>query len=170
MALARLVLERCRPEAVWPMRATPGSAGLDLCALLVTAEGMDLDLKGHRFSRPGPAHRVLLHPGGRVLLPTGWKAQVPSGTYLRIAPRSGLALKHGLDVLAGVIDADFTGEIGVVVVNTGHEGVMIEHGMRVAQMIQECIVMEDPVAGEISATSRGVGGYGSTGMGPGNAA
>jgi dUTP pyrophosphatase len=101
---------------------------------------------------------------GRALIHTGLAVAIPHGFYGRVAPRSGLAIKHGLDVLAGVIDSDYRGEILCALVNHGAEQVWIEAGMRVAQLVIESIATPEPVWSEdLSGTERGGGGFGSTG-------
>jgi dUTP pyrophosphatase len=102
--------------------------------------------------------------GGRALVHTGLAVAIPHGFYGRVAPRSGLAIKHGLDVLAGVIDSDYRGEILCALINHGDEQVWIEAGMRVAQLVIESIATPEPVWSEdLSETGRGGGGFGSTG-------
>jgi dUTP pyrophosphatase len=91
----------------------------------------------------------------------------PAGTYGRVAPRSGLTVKKGVHVGAGVIDADYRGPVGVVLFNLGTEPLVIEHGDRIAQLILEQIVMAPVVDvgdGELEETVRGAGGFGSTGV------
>ena len=116
----------------------------------------------------------VLAPGQRKVIPTGLRIICPDGTYGRIAPRSGLAAKHGVDVLAGVVDADYRGEVGVVLVNLGDEPVAIIKGMRIAQLIFEKyddlggvrglhMVHEDDPETSKGETMRGDGGFGSTG-------
>ncbi|HEX8649454.1 MAG TPA: dUTP diphosphatase [Pyrinomonadaceae bacterium] len=101
---------------------------------------------------------------GRALVHTGLAVAIPHGFYGRVAPRSGLAIKHGLDVLAGVIDSDYRGEILCALINHGEEQVWIEAGIRVAQLVIESIATPEPVWSEdLSGTERGGGGFGSTG-------
>jgi dUTP pyrophosphatase len=90
---------------------------------------------------------------------------IPQGFYGRVAPRSGLAVKHGLDVLAGVIDSDYRGEIICALINHGEEAFVLEAGMRVAQLVIEAIAMPVPVWSEdLNGTERGGSGFGSTGQ------
>jgi dUTP pyrophosphatase len=107
-----------------------------------------------------------LAPGERRLFKTGLSAAIPSGVYGRIAPRSGLALKNGIDVLAGVIDEDYRGEIGVLLINHGTEPKTIYVGDKIAQIIfeqyRQLVFVEVP---ELSETVRGEGGFGSTDKG-----
>ena len=138
-----LRVKKCFPEAKLPIRATPGSAGYDLAA----------------------SDSKTIPPGGRDLVATGLSIKVPPGTYGRIAPRSGLAVRHGIQVGAGVIDSDYTGEIKVVLFNSDpNKSFVINPGDRIAQLILEKI--ECPEVEEVSdlnSTDRGDGGFGSTG-------
>jgi len=105
-----------------------------------------------------------LKPLERKLFKTGISVEIPEGHYGRIAPRSGLAYKHGLDVLAGVIDSSYRGEIGVILINLGDKDVYITHGDRVAQLIIEsCRHPEMIEVDELGVSNRGIGGFGSTG-------
>ena len=130
-----------------PAYATPQSAGMDLRANL---------------SEP-----VTLHPMERRLIPTGLHIALPEGYEAQVRPRSGLALKHGLTVLntPGTIDADYRGEIGVVLINLSQEDFTVNDGERIAQMViarheqGDLVVVE-----ELDQTERGEGGYGHTGV------
>ena len=130
-----------------PAYATPQSAGMDLRANL---------------SEP-----VTLHPMERRLIPTGLHIALPEGYEAQVRPRSGLALKHGLTVLntPGTIDADYRGEIGVVLIKLSQEDFVINDGERIAQMViarheqGDLVVVE-----ELDQTERGEGGYGHTGV------
>ena len=127
-----------------PAYATPQSAGMDLRANL---------------SEP-----VTLHPMERRLIPTGLHIALPEGYEAQVRPRSGLALKHGLTVLntPGTIDADYRGEIGVVLINLSQEDFVINDGERIAQMVIARHEQGDLV--ELDQTERGEGGYGHTGV------
>jgi len=106
-----------------------------------------------------------LLPLTRRLIPTGLKMQFPSNVYGRIAPRSGLAFKNGIDVMAGVIDPDYTGEIKVLLYNNSNEPFEIKSGERIAQIIFESF--KQPLFNEvkqIQETERSTGGFGSTGV------
>jgi dUTP pyrophosphatase len=108
---------------------------------------------------------LVIQPNKRALVPTDLSIACPENTYARIAPRSGLALKHGIDTGAGVIDADYRGPVGVILFNFGDEEFVINPGDRIAQLILEQIVMADVVeVQELSQTVRGSGGFGSTGV------
>lgn len=109
---------------------------------------------------------VTLLPGERTLIPTGLFLEIPPGYEVQIRPRSGLALKHGITVLnsPGTVDADYRGEIKVLLINHGQEPFIISKGDRIAQMIlakHEVISWE--VTSQLNATERGEGGYGSSG-------
>ena len=133
------------PHATIPLRATSGSAGYDL----YSAEG------------------YVILPQHRVVVSTGIQIALPDGVYGRIAPRSGLAVKHGLDVGAGVVDPDYTGELKVVLFNHDpKQTFIIRPGYRIAQLVLESYVVADvEMVGSIDPTTeRGAGGFGSTGM------
>ena len=125
-----------------------------------TAQSAGMDLRAN-IEAP-----VVLQPGDRALIPTGIKMALPDGYEAQIRPRSGLAYKHGITVLnsPGTIDADYRGDVGVLLINHGHEPFTVEDGMRVAQMVvaQYSQFQWEPVA-DLSATDRGEGGFGSTG-------
>jgi dUTP pyrophosphatase len=130
-----------------PAYQTPGSAGLDLCAALPEA--------------------MRLEPGERRLIPTGLIFEIPEGHEGQVRPRSGLALKHGISIVnsPGTIDADFRGEVGIVLINHGAEPYVVEPLARIAQIViarVEQVEIEE--ADSLTETSRGAGGYGSTGQ------
>ena len=109
---------------------------------------------------------VVLKPLGRALIPTGLFMALPDGTEAQIRPRSGLAYKKGITVLnsPGTIDADYRGEIGVLLVNLSDQDVTIEDGERVAQMVIASYVQgQFTEVKELNSTTRGAGGFGSTG-------
>lgn len=129
-----------------PTYETNQSAGMDLSAALEEA--------------------IELAPGDRALVPTGLAIALPAGFEAQIRPRSGLALKKGITVLntPGTIDADYRGEIGVILINLGQDPVTIERGMRIAQMvIARHEHIEWSVVENLDETERGTGGFGSTG-------
>ena len=130
-----------------PAYATPQSAGMDLRA--------NLD------------EPVTLHPLERRLIPTGLHIALPEGYEAQVRPRSGLALKHGLTVLntPGTIDADYRGEIGVVLINLSQQDFVVNDGERIAQMVIAQHEQADfVVVEELDQTERGEGGYGHTGV------
>tara|TARA_R100000541_G_scaffold18894_2_gene28784 strand:- start:2250 stop:2675 length:426 start_codon:yes stop_codon:yes gene_type:complete len=103
--------------------------------------------------------------GGRLAVSTGWAMEMPTGYYAEIRPRSGLAVKHGIDTLAGVIDSDYRGEVKVVLINHGDSTFIIKAGDRVAQLVfrrheTPNIMLVD----ELRDSVRGSGGFGSTGV------
>ncbi|KRX48012.1 Deoxyuridine 5'-triphosphate nucleotidohydrolase [Trichinella murrelli] len=101
---------------------------------------------------------------GRVLCMTDIQIAVPVGCYGRIAPRSGLALKHGIDIGAGVVDADYRGNVGVIVFNFGDQDFHVKRGDRIAQLICERIALPNIVEeSHLDNTERGTAGFGSTG-------
>ncbi len=109
---------------------------------------------------------LMLSPGQRALVPTGLTIALPSGYEAQVRPRSGLASKHGVTVLnsPGTVDADYRGEIGVLLVNHGDGPFSIRRGERIAQMVIAPVVQVELVsAAKLSATERGSGGFGSTG-------
>jgi dUTP pyrophosphatase len=111
---------------------------------------------------------VVIGPGRRALIPTGLAIALPAGTEGQVRPRSGLAARHGVTVLnsPGTIDADYRGEIQVILVNLGQDPFIVTRGMRIAQLI---IAPTVPVTiretAKLDETTRGVGGFGSTGHG-----
>ena len=109
---------------------------------------------------------LILAPGQRALVPTGLTIALPAGYEAQVRPRSGLASKHGVTVLnaPGTIDADYRGEIGVLLINHGDAPFPIHRGERIAQMVVAAVVRAELVpAASLSTTERGHGGFGSTG-------
>lgn len=114
-----------------------------------------------------PEGPITLQPMARRAVPTGLFMAMPEGVEAQIRPRSGLALKHGLTVVnaPGTIDADYRGEIKVLLINLGPEDVVVEHGMRIAQMIFSPVLkVSFELTDHLDDTPRGVGGFGSTGL------
>jgi dUTP pyrophosphatase len=135
-------IKRLHPDATTPFRSNPSDAGADL------------------FS----TESFMIHPGERQVVGTGVALQIPEGFYGRVAPRSGLAAKHGVDVLAGVVDSSYRGEIKVVLLNTDrHNAFRVEKGDRIAQLIVETHFNFEFKEGDLNETERGGGGFGSTG-------
>lgn len=129
-----------------PQYATPHSAGLDLRANL---------------SAP-----LLLAPGQRALIPTGLYLELPEGTEAQVRPRSGLAFKHGVTVLnaPGTIDADYRGEVGVILINHGQEPFEVKDGERIAQLVVAAYVRASfEEVTDLALSERGDGGFGHTG-------
>ncbi len=110
---------------------------------------------------------IVIRPGERKLIKTGISIALPENFEAQIRPRSGLALKNGITVLnsPGTIDADYRGEIGVILINLGTEDFIVERGMRIAQMVISSVVQADLIeVEELDETKRGKGGFGSTGV------
>jgi dUTP pyrophosphatase len=139
------------PGARAPTRATPGAAGMDLHAYLPDG---------------GP---LVLPPGDWAHIPTGVSLALPPGYEGQVRPRSGLAWKRGVTVLnaPGTIDADYRGDLGVLLVNHGNDDFAVEHGDRIAQLVV-CPVADAALtaADSLPPTARGADGFGSTGTGP----
>jgi dUTP pyrophosphatase len=108
---------------------------------------------------------VIISPGERKKIPAGIAVSLPAGYEAQIRPRSGLAIKHGVTLLnsPGTIDADYRGEIALIVINHGNESFIVSRGLRLAQMIiQEICQVDWILSGELDATTRGDGGFGHT--------
>lgn len=138
-----LKCKKLSDQAVIPTRGSDGAAGYDLYA----------------------AYDGVIASRGRALIKTDIAIALPLGCYGRVAPRSGLAWKHGLDVGAGVIDPDYRGNVGVVLFNLSDVDYNVKKGDRIAQLVLEKFVAAkvQPVQ-ELEETQRGAGGYGSTGQ------
>lgn len=125
-----------------------------------TASSAGVDLRAHL------AESVVLKPLERALIPTGMFLELPHGVEAQVRPRSGFAWKQGVTVLnaPGTIDADYRGEVGVILINLGSEEVCIQDGDRIAQMVfARYEQAEWEISSELSETERGAGGFGSTG-------
>jgi dUTP pyrophosphatase len=130
-----------------PAYATPGAAGMDAVAAVTEA--------------------LTLAPGARAAVPTGLAMAIPDGFEVQVRPRSGLAFKHGLTVAnaPGTIDSDYRGEVKVLLVNLGAGPVIIERGMRIAQLVAAAVTRAElTVVESLDDTARGGGGFGSTGV------
>ena len=143
------------------VKRLPHGEGLPLpCYQSKHAAGLDL-VAGVPGSDP-----VELQPGARVLIPTGFALELPGGYEAQIRPRSGLALKHGVTLLnsPGTIDCDYRGELMVLLINHGSEPFIVRRGDRIAQLVIAPVAQVEIVAVEaLGATTRGQGGFGSTG-------
>jgi dUTP diphosphatase len=140
--LSVLGFKKLDSRAILPTRGSSLSAGLDLYVI----------------------EELTIQPRERALARTGLAVAIPEGYYGRVAPRSGLATKQGLDVLAGVIDADYRGEIGCLLYNAGDQTIQLPAESKICQLIIEKIITPEAVwADDISNTERGSGGFGSTG-------
>ena len=137
-----LRVKKLTSDATLPTRGSGGAVGYDLYS----------------------TEELVVPPTHRALVGTGIAIVLPVGVYGRVAPRSGLAVKHGIQVGAGVIDPDYTGEIKVVLFNHGDKDFEVKKGDRVAQLILErCETPEVEEVGAVEETERGAGGFGSTG-------
>lgn len=129
-------------NAIIPKYATPGDAGMDLYSM----------------------EDYVLKSGERKLFLTGIKMEFSKNYYTRIAPRSGLALKYGIDTLGGVIDSGYRGEYGIILINHGEKDFKVEKGMKIAQVIFEKIGRAKfAIVNELKDTKRKDGGFGHTG-------
>jgi dUTP pyrophosphatase len=136
-----------------PEIATSAAAGVDLMAAV--------------------SETIVIAPGARKLVPTGLAIALPDGYEAQVRPRSGLAMRNGITVLnsPGTIDADYRGEIGVLLINLGQDPFTIERGMRIAQMVVAPVSrLEWREVTELPVSERGAGGFGSTGVTTGVAA
>jgi dUTP pyrophosphatase len=143
-----------------PLRRLPHGEGLPLPAY-ATALSAGVDLVA------AVAADVVLPPGARALIPTGIAIALPAGVEAQVRPRSGLALKHGVTVLnsPGTIDADYRGEVGVILINHGQQPFTVRRGERIAQMvIAPCGQARWHAVDALPDSARGDGGFGSTGM------
>ena len=136
-------VKRLNENATIPTRANPTDAGLDLYA----------------------DDEYIIDVYERQLIGTSIAIEIPDGYMARIAPRSGLSFKQGIDVMAGIIDSSYRGEIKVILVNHGHYGVSLHKGDKIAQLIIQPIELWQPVeVDQLTETNRGVNGFGSTGV------
>jgi len=141
-------IKKLHPDACLPRYMTDLSAGMDVHAL--------------------PEQTVTLSPGQRCLVPTGFALAIPSGYEIQVRPRSGLAIKHGVTLLntPGTIDADYRGELGIILINHGGDDFIVARGDRIAQLVVASVSRaEIEEVTELDETSRGAGGFGHTGIG-----
>lgn len=140
-------VKKLHPNAIVPNYMTEHAAGMDLCTVI---------------DEP-----VILAPGERTLLPTGLAMEIPPGFEGQVRPRSGLALKKGISLVnsPGTIDADYRGEIGIIIINHGKETVEFQPGDRVAQLIIAPVTQASLVeVADLNDTDRSAGGFGHTGV------
>ena len=144
--MTKILIKRLSKEVSLPKYETSGSSGMDLAANIDTNINID--------------------PGKSAIIPTGLALSIPKGFEVQIRPRSGLAAKQKISVLntPGTIDADYRGEIKVILINLGHEPFRVEKGLRIAQMVV-CPIVQAQLkeVDDLSETERGKGGFGSTG-------
>ncbi|KAB0441589.1 dUTP diphosphatase [Lysinibacillus fusiformis] len=137
-------IKRMHVDAMLPMQANPGDAGMDLYSI----------------------ETVEIPAGGTKLIKTGIQIELPKGTEAQIRPRSGLALKHSITVLnsPGTIDEGYRGEIGVILINHGQDTFLVEKSMRIAQMVIQFVpTIQLLEVNELSQTVRGTSGFGASG-------
>ncbi len=137
----------CEEPSLLPSYASDGASGADLRA---------------KLDQP-----LILQPGERALIPTGCKMEIPYGYEIQIRPRSGLAYKNGITTLnsPGTIDADYRGEIGVILINHGQEPFEVLPGMRIAQgVVAKVVIANFTMSEELTETERGSGGFGHSGI------
>ncbi len=143
----KIAFKLLRPDATPPRYMTAQAAGMDLCAALAAPE--------------------TLQPGERRLIPTGLAMAIPAGFEGQVRPRSGLALRQGLALVnsPGTIDADYRGEIGIILINHGQEAVTLQPGDRIAQLVIAPVVRAAlEVVEDLDTTLRESGGFGHTGV------
>ena len=144
--MTKILIKRLSKEVALPKYETSGSSGMDLSANIDSSVNID--------------------PGKTAIIPTGLSLSIPKGFEVQIRPRSGLAAKQGISVLntPGTIDADYRGEIKVILINLGRDSFKVGKGLRIAQMVV-CPVMQAQLkeVEDLNETERGKGGFGSTG-------
>ena len=148
--MPELCVRRLSPHASLPRRMTEGAAGYDLAACLPDG------------------HSVCIEPGRWTTVPTGVAMAIPVGYEGQVRPRSGLAVRRGVTVLnaPGTIDADYRGEVKVILINHGREPFVVEHGDRIAQLVIAAVAdVRLTEVSELPGSARDVGGFGSTGTG-----
>ena len=144
--MIKILIKRLSKEVLLPKYETNGSSGMDLAANINSI--------------------INIEPGNTAIIPTGLALSIPKGFEVQIRPRSGLAAKQKISVLntPGTIDADYRGEIKVILINLGQESFKVEKGLRIAQMVV-CPVVQAILkeVDDLNETERGKGGFGSTG-------
>ena len=144
--MTKIQIKKLSSSVSFPKYKTSGSSGMDIAAHI--------------------KNNIIINPGEKALIATGFSIAIPKGYEVQIRPRSGLAIKKNITVLntPGTIDADYRGEIKVILINLGKEKFIIKNGERVAQMVV-CPVVQASLeeVEELSDTQRGSGGFGSTG-------
>ena len=144
--MTKIQIKKLSNDVLIPKYETPGSSGMDIAAYI--------------------EQEITINSGDKVLIPTGFSLSIPQGYEVQIRPRSGLAAKKSITVLntPGTIDADYRGEIKVILINLGKDKFIVKRGERVAQMVV-CPVTQVKLeeVKKLSSTDRGTGGFGSTG-------
>ena len=145
--MIKILIKRLSKKISLPKYETTGSSGMDLSANIETT--------------------ISISPGSTAIIPTGLSVSIPKGYEIQIRPRSGLAARNKISVLntPGTIDADYRGEIKVILINLGKENFIVEKGLRIAQMVVSPVIqVELKEVDELENTARGEGGFGSTGV------
>jgi|TARA_B110000914_G_C15402948_1_gene418130 dUTP pyrophosphatase len=144
--MIKILIKKISEEVIIPKYETEGSSGMDISAYIV--------------------EDIVIKPGEKSIIPTGFALSIPKNYEVQIRPRSGLSAKKGISVLnaPGTIDADYRGEIKVILINHGKETFVVENKMRIAQMVI-CPIIQARLeeVEDLSKTQRGAGGFGSTG-------
>jgi len=146
MQKTQVLVRKLHPDVKIPQYMTEFSAGMDVCAFLENS--------------------IAIEPGERCLVPTGLAFAIPEGYEVQVRPRSGLAIKHGIALVnsPGTIDADYRGEISIILINHGLESFEINSGDRIAQLIVAPVCQAELLqVTELTETRRGSGGFGHTG-------
>ena len=144
--MTKILIKPFSKKVLIPKYETSGSSGMDISAFI--------------------EKNIEINPGEKALISTGFSVSIPKGFEIQIRPRSGLAAKKGISVLntPGTIDADYRGEIKVILINLGKEKFIVENGLRIAQMIVSPVIQAElEEVNELSETVRGTGWFGSTG-------
>ena len=144
--MIEILIKRLSKEVSLPKYETLGSSGMDIAANINTD--------------------IIIHPGKTAIIPTGLALSIPRGFEIQIRPRSGLAAKQKISVLntPGTIDADYRGEIKVILINLGRDSFKVEKGIRIAQMVVSPVIQAQlKEVNDLDETVRGKGGFGSTG-------
>ena len=144
--MTKIQIKKLSDSVLIPKYETPGSSGMDIAANTIK--------------------KIIINPGEKAIVPTGFSLAIPKGYEVQIRPRSGLAAKKNITVLntPGTIDADYRGEIKVILINFGNESFIVENEARIAQMVLCPVIIADlQEVDELNETARGTGGFGSTG-------
>ena len=145
--MTKILIKRFSNKVLTPKYETKGSSGMDIAAFI--------------------ENKIIINPGSKEIIPTGFSLSIPEGYEVQIRPRSGLAAKQGISVLntPGTIDADYRGEIKVILINLSKNKFIVENGLRIAQMVVCPVIQaEFQEVKDLSKTARGSGGFGSTGV------
>ena len=145
--MTKILIKRFSNKVLTPKYETKGSSGMDIAAFI--------------------ENKIIINPGSKEIITTGFSLSIPEGYEVQIRPRSGLAAKQGISVLntPGTIDADYRGEIKVILINLSKNKFIVENGLRIAQMVVCPVIQaEFQEVQELSKTTRGSGGFGSTGV------